>query len=49
MGIDFFAEEGDGVGAEEVVDGFDVDEHAGGGVELAGDGGGEDEEGVEAE
>ena len=43
------AEGGDGVLAEDFVDEFDVDEHAGVGVDAAGEGGGEGEEGSDVE
>ncbi len=43
------AESGDGLLAEDFVDVFDVDEHAGVGVDRAGESGGEEEEGGDVE
>lgn len=43
------AEGGEGVLAEDFVDDFDVDEHSGGAVDAAGEGGGEGEEGGDVE
>lgn len=46
-GVVVVADEGDGELAEDAVDDFDIDEHAGLGVDVAAEGGGEGEEGRE--